>query len=334
MAEAEHAMIARLLAPLSNGLKGSFGLLDDAACLSPPADSEFVVTMDTLVHDVHFLFDGTPSSAASAARKALAVNVSDLAAKGAEPYAYFLSMALPEGHESWLQGLVAGLAEAQAGFGLTLAGGDTVRTSGPLTLTITAIGNVPSGQMIKRSGARSGDAVMVSGTIGDALLGLKLAGEDESARSWHEIISAKDAKPLNSRNLSPLPRVALIPALRRYATAALDVSDGLAIDASRLAAASGLSFDINADLIPRSEPCKALMEAGLVQLEDLIAGGDDYEILLTIRPQDETAFTKAAKSAGVEVTRIGQAIDGSGLVVRDRDGKSLRLDRLGWDHLA
>lgn len=334
MAETEHAMIARLLAPLSEGLPGAFGLTDDAAALCPPDGCEFVVTMDTLIDGVHFLFEGSPHSAAMAARKALAVNVSDLAAKGAQPFAYLLSLALPDGYDVWLDGFASGLATAQEDFGLKLAGGDTVRTKGAFAITITALGAVPTGGMIRRSGARPGDILMVSGTIGDAYAGLAFERGGLQATDWSRYLDNAAASHLLSRNRTPTPRVALIPGLREFATASLDVSDGLAIDASRLASASGVCIEIDAERIPLSAACVTLRTAGKLSLEQLMAGGDDYEVLATLHPDCEASFTQAAQSAGVRVTRIGRAVAGSGLSVRDASGKLMQLDRLGWDHLA
>ncbi|KUO55939.1 MAG: hypothetical protein APF80_12215 [Alphaproteobacteria bacterium BRH_c36] len=334
MAESEHEMIARLLAPLSRWLPGAFALTDDAAALRPPEGCEFVVTMDTLIDGVHFRFDGTPPSAAMAARKALAVNVSDLAAKGAEPFAYLLSLALPAGHGDWLDGFVSGLAAAQDDFGLKLAGGDTVRTNGAFAITITAFGIVPNGRMIRRSSARPGDILIVSGTIGDAFAGLALDRGDSQTSDWSGQLDDSGRKSLLARNRTPTPRVQLIPALRQFATASLDVSDGLAIDASRLAAASGVGIEIDASSVPLSAACDTLRTAGKLRLEQLMTGGDDYEVLATLAPESEAGFRQAAAQAGVRVTRIGRTVMGAGLAVRDSADKLMELDRLGWDHLS
>lgn len=334
MAETEHAMIARLLAPLSEGLQGAFSLTDDAAALAPPEGCEFVVTMDTLIDGVHFLFDGSPQSAGRAARKALAVNVSDLSAKAAKPYAYLLSLALPNGHQTWLDGFVAGLNDAQNEFGLKLAGGDTVRSPGPLTVTVTAMGVVPIGGMPKRSGARPGDVLLVSGSIGDAWLGLVLDQGEPQAAAWSDHIDGTAAESLLARSRTPSPRVPLVQALRAYATASLDVSDGLAVDASRLAAASGVGIEIDAPSVPLSEPAAALVAALAVRLEDLITGGDDYEVLITLSPKSKTAFIEAAHRSGVPVTEIGRIVTEPGLRIAGAEGTLMQLDSLGWDHFA
>lgn len=316
------------------GLEGAYALRDDAAALAPPTGSEFVVTMDTLIDGLHFLFDGTPHSAAMAARKALAVNVSDLAAKGATPFAYLMSLALPEGYEAWLDGFVEGLESAQSEWGLKLAGGDTVRSNGALAVTITALGSVPAGGMVQRSTASAGDVLMVSGTVGDAYAGLMLARGEKSAADWRERIGEAGIAHLLARMRTPTPRVPLIAALRRYATAALDISDGLPLDASRLAAASGLAAKIETAKLPLSTPVAALLAEQRLTIAALASGGDDYEVLAAVGADDVAAFTQAAAEAGLPVARIGWLEEGAGLVLLSQTGTPIELDRLGWDHLA
>ena len=335
MAENEQQMIQRLLAPLASGLDGAMGLLDDAALLTPPEGCEFVVTMDTLIDGGHFLFDGTPQCAAQVARKALAVNVSDLAAKAADPFAYFLSIALPAGHEAWLEGFVSGLQTAQLDWHLWLAGGDTVATQGRFTITITAIGTVPNGRMIRRSTARVGDDLYVTGTIGDAVAGLSLLQDSEDRkRSWRKRLGEVSIARLLERSRTPTPRVKLIPALRRYANAALDISDGLALDASRLASASGLAAEIDGAKLPLSEPIRSLIQSADLSLADVVSGGDDYEVLAAVAPQNAHAFEEMAKAAGQSVSKIGRLSQGSGLTFYGVNGETVALKKLGWDHLS
>jgi len=290
--------------------------------------------MDTLVEGVHFLFDGSAAAAGRAAAKALAVNVSDLSAKGAEPYAYLLSLAPPDGHAVWLDGFVTGLQAAQDDFALKLAGGDTVRTPGPFTVTITAIGAVPTGGILRRSGARPGDILMVSGCIGDAHLGLVLDRSERRATGWRVAIGDDGVTGLLARNRTPTPRRQLIPALRAYATATLDVSDGLAIDASRMAAASGVGVEIDLASLPLSRACAALVAIGEVRIEELVTGGDDYEILAAVAPADEAAFVAAAGHAGLLLTSIGGIAAETGLRITGANGQPMQLDSLGWDHFA
>lgn len=335
MAENEQQMIRRLLAPLASGLEGALGLLDDAALLTPPEGCEFVVTMDTLVDGGHFLFDGTPHTAALAARKALAVNVSDLAAKAADPLAYFLSIALPAGHESWLDGFVTGLRAAQLDWSLQLAGGDTVGTQGRFTITITAVGTVPKGRMVRRSTARSGDLLFLTGTIGDAVAGLSLAqGTEAQKTAWRRQLGDDGIAELLARSRTPAPRVKLIPALRRYANAALDISDGLALDVSRLADASGMAAEIDGPKVPLSDPVRLLIQSAKLSLADIVSGGDDYEVLATVAPENAVAFAEMAKSAGQSVSEIGRLSDGSGLILQGGGGETVSLKKLGWDHLS
>lgn len=335
MAENEQQMIRRLLAPLASGLHGAMGLLDDAALLTPPEGCEFVVTMDTLIDGGHFLFDGTPQSAAKVARKALAVNVSDLAAKAADPFAYFLSIALPAGHEVWLDDFVSGLRSAQLDWNLRLAGGDTVATQGRLTVTITAIGTVPTGQMIHRATARVGDDLFVSGTIGDAVAGLSLLrGSEDQRRSWQKRLGDAGVAQLLERSRTPTPRLKLIPALRRYANAALDISDGLALDTSRLASASGLAAEIDGAKLPLSEPIRSLIQSADLSLADVVSGGDDYEVLAAVAPQNARAFEEMLKAVGQSVSKIGTLSKGSGLTLYGAGGEKVALKNLGWDHLS
>lgn len=334
MAETEQQMVARLLAPLAQGLEGAFGLRDDAAALSPPAGSEFIMTMDTLTAGLHFLFDGSPQSAAMAAHKALAVNVSDLASKGAEPYAYFMSLALPAGFEEWLDAFAAGLGKAQKQWGITLAGGDTVRSMDGLSITITALGVVEAGRMIRRSGAKEGDLLFVSGSIGDAVAGLMFARADEGTERWKDILTSQDLEFLTERCCTPSPRIGLIPALREFAHASLDISDGLALDASRMAEASGLAVVIEAALVPLSPAVTQLLEREQIALPDLLAGGDDYEVLAAVSPKDAEAFTQKAGESQLAVTRIGELNAGYGLTVLDAAHRPIQMTKLGWDHLG
>ncbi len=327
-------MVARLLAPLSQGLHGAYGLKDDAAALSPPAGSEFVITMDTLTAGLHFLFDGTPTAAAMAAHKALAVNVSDLSAKGAEPYAYFMSLALPNDFDAWLDAFVASLAEVQGEWGIKLAGGDTVRSTDSLSITITALGLVEAGRMVRRSGAQEGDLLFVSGTIGDAVAGLYLERGDEGTERWKDLLAPQDTELLVNRCRRPTPRVGLIPALRQHARSALDISDGLALDTSRMAGACGLAAQLHAPQIPMSPAVQNLLNAERIGLPDVLTGGDDYEILAAVPPEEADAFMEKAAVGQVAVTRIGELKAGDALTVLDAAGHPIPLTKLGWDHLG
>ena len=328
----EQGLIARYFAPLAKDFPGAYGLRDDAAIIETPVGVDLVVTMDALVAGVHFFPDDAP---ADIAWKALAVNVSDLAAKGATPLAYSLALALPPPPSAvFLEGFAAGLAEAQAAFGIALSGGDTTSARGDaLTIAVTAFGTVPHGGIIRRGGARAGDSLYVSGTIGDAALGLKLRRGDRDARDWP---LADDARHwLVARYLRPQPRIALAAALLAYASAAMDISDGLAIDCRRLCATSGVEATIEASRVPLSAAVSAIIASDPDLLRAVLTGGDDYEILFAVRSGEEAAMEQVAASTGVAVTRVGAITAGApGLTVLDTDGVSLDLGAGGYDHFA
>lgn len=321
----EFGEIARLFRPLTGGAPEALGLLDDAAVLSPPPGEELVVTADALVAGVHFLSDTPPELVA---RKLLRANLSDLAAKAAEPWLWWLTVAWPDGFDAEARArFAAGLAEDQARFGLRLAGGDTVRTPGPLTASATLVGRAPAGAAVRRGGASPGDVVLVSGTIGDAGLGLAtLAGDLE--------LPAVDPEALVRRHRLPEPRLALRDALRAHASAAADVSDGLLADAGRIATASGIAVRIFLERTPLSAGAAAWLgtcgerAAGLTRLA---TSGDDYEVVCTARPQHAPALMAAAALTDAPLTPIGEIVRGSGVEVR-LDGRPLSPERLGWAH--
>ena len=328
----EDGLIAQYFAPLSRDFPGAFGLLDDAAVIAPPDGAELVVTTDALIAGVHFLPDDSP---ADIAYKSQAVNVSDLAAKAARPLAYSLALALARGwREEWLAGFAEGLREAQEAFGIALCGGDTtVSPAGPLMISVTAFGSVPRGRMIRRGGARAGDALYVSGTIGDAASGLKLRRGDADTQGWPLDEAAR--RHLIGRYLRPEPRLALRAALLAHAGAAMDVSDGLIIDCARMCDASGVGAHIEARDVPLSAYVQTLIPAETGALERVLTGGDDYEILAAIRPGEAQGFEAAAKAAGIRVSRIGAFGEAGGkLSVIGPDGQPMSFARPGYDHLA
>ena len=244
----ESEIIARYFAPLAEGAPGAFGLHDDAALLPRGDDSDLVITTDTIVEGTHFRKSDAPQDVAY---KVLAVNISDLTAKGAEPYCYLLSLVLPNADPDWLGGFSAGLGEAQDDFGCRLVGGDTTSTDGGLTISITALGRVAPGRMVLRGGAKAGDCLYVSGTIGDAALGLRLSETPELAQQWG--LDDGQAAHLVSRYVRPAPPIALTPVLRGHASAALDISDGLLGDAAKLCDASGVGGEIRSARLPLSD---------------------------------------------------------------------------------
>jgi thiamine-monophosphate kinase len=317
----EFALIAELFAPLSAGFPGALGLTDDAAMIPAEADTDTVVTVDAMVAGVHFLPDDPPGSIA---RKLVRVNLSDLAAKGAGPFAVLLAAAFPRGTDAeWLRAFAAGLAEDVRHFGIALIGGDTVSTPGPLTLSLTAMGRVGQGRALLRSGAAAGDRIWVSGTLGDAALGLKVLQGELAADPW-----------LVERYRLPQPRVGLGPRLIGLASAAMDVSDGLVQDLGHLCRASGVGAAIDAALLPLSPSAAGALTADQSLLASVLSGGDDYELLFTAPDEASAQIEAAAAAAGVAVTAIGSVATGQGVSVRGGDGRPLTLARGGWRHFT
>ncbi|MGI9385430.1 MAG: thiamine-phosphate kinase [Methyloligellaceae bacterium] len=328
-ASAEDEIIQRYFAPLTQGHPGALGLTDDAAVLTPGPKDELVLTADTIVAGVHFRDADSPRDAA---HKALGVNVSDLVAKGAEPLVYLLSLALTgQEDDRWLAEFSDGLLAAQTAFGCQLLGGDTVKTPGPVTITITAIGRVTPGRMVRRSGATPGDLVFVSGTIGDAALGLRLLEGEMRTDALH--LEPGDADHLRGRYLRPEPRVGLLTAVRDHASAAMDVSDGLAGDFRKLCAASGVGGAIHVADVPVSQAAGRALDADPAVIEALVTGGDDYEVLATVRADRAKAFEADAREAGVAVAHIGEILPDRGRIrFLGGDGKEMTFARESFGH--
>jgi thiamine-monophosphate kinase len=321
-ASGEDSLIARYFKPLATD-PGAFNLGDDAATLKTQGE-DIVVTTDAIVEDVHFLPDDPPDTIA---RKALRVNLSDLAAKGATPAGFTLTLALRAADDAWLTPFARGLGEDAGLFGCPLLGGDTVSTPGPLMISITAFGRVPAGTMVRRSGAKPGDRVVVTGTIGDAALGLGILKGGAFAGD------AAARELLIGRYRVPQPRNVLAQAVRDHADAAMDVSDGLAGDLAKLCAASGVSAAIDAPGIPLSAAAATLLARGVVGIEALVSGGDDYEILCAIPEDRFDSFAQAAGQAGVAVTSIGTVIAGTSAPrFLDAQGRAIALPRLSYSH--
>ncbi|CCD99794.1 thiamine-phosphate kinase [Bradyrhizobium sp. STM 3809] len=322
----EDSLIARYFKPLATD-PGAFGLVDDAAAIPAGAD-DLVVNTDAIVEGVHYLPDDPPDTIA---RKALRVNLSDLAAKGAAPAGFLLTLALRQKDEAWLAAFAAGLGEDAASFGCPLLGGDTVSTPGPVMISVTAWGRVPRGRMVHRFGARPGDRVMVTGTIGDAALGLRILQGKATIAALAGDPAARDM--LVGRYRVPQPRSALAAAVRDFATASMDVSDGLAGDLTKLCAASNVTADIQLSHVPISSAAAKLLAAGAAQLETLISGGDDYEILCTVPAAQCDAFRAAAGAAGVAVADLGAIVDGTHAPrFLDEQGRQVSLQRLSYSH--
>ncbi|MGX4804329.1 thiamine-phosphate kinase [Bradyrhizobium guangdongense] len=322
----EHSLIARYFKPLATD-PGAFGLVDDAAVLSASGE-DIVVTTDAVVEGVHYLASDPPDTVA---RKALRVNLSDLAAKGAAPAGFVLTLALRSKEDAWLRPFADALGEDAKTFACPLLGGDTVSTPGPQMISITAFGRVPKGRMVGRTGARPGDIVLVTGTIGDAALGLDVLTGGAAATALASDIAAKDA--LISRYRLPQPRNMLAQAVRDHATAAMDVSDGLAGDLTKLCAASGVSAIVNVETVPLSAAAAGLIVRKAICVETLLAGGDDYEVLCTVPPAQSDALIAAGRAAGLAVTAIGTIVAGHERPrFLDGQGQELALKRLSYSH--
>ena len=324
----EEAIIQGFLAPLARGFAGAFGLKDDCALLTPEPGTELVLKTDPVAEGVHFLPDDAPGDVAW---KALAVNVSDLAAKGATPIGYLMALSFPAPPSTeWLTAFAQGLEEAQQQFGCHLMGGDTDRRPGPITVSITAVGSVPGGGMVRRNTARPDDAVFVSGTLGDAALGLLLRRNARLAAAWG--LAAADTEHLRRRYLRPQPRLGLGEALRGHAAAAMDISDGLAKDLSRMCAASGCGAQVRLADLPLSTAAGKALAADPRLVMAIAAGGDDYEILACVPTDKASDFVAAARLAGVGMTRIGSLAVGSEVIFEGSDGVPVSFPSSGWDH--
>lgn len=322
----EFERIARYFSPLVEGQEDALGLRDDAALITPPPGKRMAVTADALVAGVHFLAD---DPADRIARKALRVNISDLAAMGAEPYGYTLALALPRDFpeaEAWLETFTAGQRADHAEFGIRLLGGDSVSTPGPLSISVTAFGWVPADKALMRSGAHPGDEIYVSGTIGDSGLGLAVL------RGECTVLDAGFRAFLADRYHIPHPRPLLGQALLGIASAALDVSDGLLQDLGHIVETSGLLAEIRLSALPRSEAAAEALKAGLVQPADLLSFGDDYELLFTAPAELRGEVEEAARRSGVPVTRIGHMKAGNGVHLLDDDGNLIEVQKRGYTH--
>ena len=319
----EFELIERYFRPLATGA-GALGLMDDAALFRPSDEDDTVVTADIVAAGVHFFADDPPRAIA---KKALRVNLSDLAGKGAEPVSYLLTIALAaDWTEAWIAEFAAGLAEDQARYGIFLLGGDTSRASGVTTVSITAFGRLPRGTMVHRSGARPGDLVYVSGTVGDAALGLALRGGGPDGEG---------AAYLVDRYLHPQPRVELAPAVRLFATAAMDVSDGLVGDLGHICKASGVTAEIDAAAIPLSAAARPVVAGEASAFLTALTRGAADELLAAVAPANAATFAEAAREAGVPVTPIGRIVKGAGpAAVLDAAGNRIALGRRSFDHFG
>lgn len=324
----EFDLIARYLAPLAAGNPAALGLSDDAAVFSPPPGKDLVVTKDMMVADIHFLSTDPPDLIA---RKLLRVNLSDLAAMGARPYGYLLGLALPTIDESWLAAFCSGLGEDQEIYAVHLLGGDTVSTPGPMVLSLTALGTVVPGGALKRSGATVGDCVFVTGTIGDAALGLKaiqgtLADGEEGAGGKEGVQS------LIERYRLPQPRLDVGYILSDFATAAADISDGLVADLGHICDASGVGAFIREEAVPLSTAAEVAVKKEPGQIVDILTGGDDYELVFTASADQRAPLAEMADRLGIRISEIGAIEAGSMVNILNHEGQKRALAGGGFTH--
>lgn len=317
----EFELIARYFTrPVPAG-RGDIALAvgDDCALLEPAPGEQWAVSTDTLVESVHFLPSVEP---AALGHKALAVNLSDLAACGAEPRCFFLALALPRVDEAWLAAFSGGMFALADAHRCVLAGGDTTRSPQGVIITVTVMGSVPRGQALLRSGARAGDDVWVSGTLGDAAFGLALrqGGTPVPADAWAAV----------ERLERPQPQVALGLALRGVATAAIDISDGLLGDLGHILERSAVGARVEWNRVPRSEALRRQAETDQRRLA--LAGGDDYELLFAAPAGRRGEVERAAAGAGVAVTRIGEVTSTGRLELVDADGRAMDTAPHAFDH--
>lgn len=330
--QGEESLIQEFLAPLAAGYPGAFGLTDDCAAYSPTPGHDVVVKTDPVAAGVHFFADDAPEDIAW---KALAVNVSDLAAKAAVPRAYLMALSFPEAPpRDWMRAFAAGLQAAQSKFGMHLIGGDTDRRPGPLTISMTVFGEVPAGRMLRRGTAQPGDQIYVTGTLGSAAIGLALRRRPDMARDWK--LSPGEAAAAVQRYLRPEPRLALRTALG-HASAAMDVSDGLLKDLGRMAKASSVAAKLSMAMLPLDSFTRKAVNADPGQWSAVVAAGDDYEVLASVPQSRVRDFVAAAQASGTAVSRIGSigantSGAGSSVEITGLDGKPAAFDRTGWDH--
>jgi thiamine-monophosphate kinase len=327
----EDKLIARFFGPIATD-PGALGLSDDAAFIKPPPGTEMVLKTDAIVSGIHF-FPQDPADAV--AQKALRVNLSDLAAKGAKPLGFLVSLALPKDiGDDWLSAFASGLREDAATYKCPLFGGDTVRSPGPIMVSVATFGSVPEGRMVRRAGARPGDHVFVTGSIGDAALGLRLRQGATGSLDWP--LDDKQREHLLSRYLLPRPRNALAQGVLDHASASMDVSDGLVGDLAKLCRVSKVAATIDAGRVPLSDAARAAVAHDGGLLETALTGGDDYEILCTVPPANIDRFRVAAMIAKTAVTDIGTIAEGQdegqAAVFRAADGQPMTFSRASFSH--
>ena len=320
----EFETIRRLFAPLAHPVWGR-GLLDDVAVVPSRAGHDLVLTKDAIVEGVHFL---STDPLDTVARKLMRVNLSDLAAKGAEPFGYLLACHWSE-RCGWPERttFAEGLRVDQKLFGIALLGGDTVATPGPAGFSMTMLGWIPKGRTVNRAGARPGDLVFVTGAIGDGWLGLEAVQGKLS-------LDPERMAALSDHYRTPTPRIDFAGPVRDMASASIDISDGLIADLGHLAEAGGVRLEIDLENVPLSAAGQAWFDGRVdaqAALEKLVTGGDDYEIAFTATLREESALRREAERRHLRLTRIGRVTAGEGVVARF-GGQPVAFDRPGFTH--
>lgn len=317
----EFGIIKKYFLPLTQGRREALGLKDDAAVFSIPKKHEVVVTSDISNAGIHFLENEKPENIA---HKCLRVNLSDLAAMGADPYAYQLSIAFPgKPSETWLRAFTGAMLKDQKKFGIFCSGGDTTRTNGPLSIAITAFGTVPKGKAVKRRGARPADALVITGPVGDAFVGLKML--------QNKIKNVKAESCVRAYR-TPTPRNAIARLVRQHASAAIDISDGLIADAAHIANASDCALHIDLEKIEFSKVAGNLIKKGIVTKQQLLSGGDDYELALAIPQKSLSVFLKKLRTAGLKPQVIGVFQKGRPGVSIFEKHRKIHFGKSGWQH--
>jgi thiamine-monophosphate kinase len=322
MSLSEFAMIKRYfsesqLTPAADDIIVPVG--DDAAVLVVPAGQQLVVAADTLVEAVHF---PAGSAADLIGYRALAVNLSDLAAMGAQPRWYTLCLTSPELKQQWLDDFSAGLAEAAADTGISLVGGDTTR--GPLTISVQVMGLVPNNTALTRSGARPGDIIYVTGTLGDAAAGLAILQRELASETLFDHLIERFSRPT--------PRLREAGILMAYASSCIDISDGLVADLGHICESSGVAASLNIDTLPISTVLRGY--AGQQALTYALNGGDDYELCFTVGAHQAQELERSFQQQGLQCSPIGQVIDGAGVHCVDAKGNTRTMLRSGYEHFG
>jgi len=319
----EFEMIETYFAPLTMGNEGSAGLKDDAAVIDIPDGHELVVTSDTLNEGIHFLEGEKPENIA---RKALLVNLSDLVSMAATPICYQLNIAFPEKpKDDWLRAFSDALHADNRAFSIYCSGGDTTSIKGDaLSISITAMGSVPKGKAIRRGGAKDGDAIIVTGALGDAVLGLKVLQEGLDETEYKNAVA---------RYRVPEPRVGVENILHKYVNAAADISDGLLADCMNIAKASGLGADIDISKIAFSDDVMRAIQRKIITTEQVIKGGDDYELILAISAEHVGLAISELRRINLKPQLIGLFKDSTlNLNLSNADDLNIDSSKLGWEH--